>query len=322
MVTVATMRIWILMTMAMAYQKQCMMKMTNLQPTEVIMELPLACLVIKISNSLVMKEKEMQLLLEEGNMEINTNLYTNENEDAKFLIHDTDSNQIEKSDSDSDVKMHKIQNDLSSNDDNVERDVLNSIIQQSYQTKSWHMEILFELFLQCDEKKMKHLAEQSESLISPQQSTGVTASSIGATTSLRATTEVAASTATATTTDTISSMSSTGATTSSIGAILSLVGATTEVVRATATATATATTATLTNKAKAMIKAAAAKATTAPMVATEHREDDASFDIFNEQDSSNSSNDASFEVFDEHESNDGKDHFSITPKEVLEFMLK
>jgi hypothetical protein len=63
----------------------------------------LVCLVIKISDSLVMKEKEIQLLLEEGNMEIDTNLDTNENEDAKFLIHDTDSNQIEKGDSDNDV---------------------------------------------------------------------------------------------------------------------------------------------------------------------------------------------------------------------------
>ena len=37
-------------------------------------------------------------------MEINTNLYTNENEDAKFLIHDTDSNQIEKGDSASKIQ--------------------------------------------------------------------------------------------------------------------------------------------------------------------------------------------------------------------------
>jgi hypothetical protein len=63
----------------------------------------------KISHSMVMKEKEIQLLLEEGNMEIDTNLDTNEKIDAEFLIHNTDSNQIEKGDSDNDVKMHNLQ---------------------------------------------------------------------------------------------------------------------------------------------------------------------------------------------------------------------
>ena len=119
--------------------------------------------------------------------------------------------------------------------------------------------------------------------------------------------------------------SSTGATTSigatAISATAAATGAATSIGAATRSAMDTVT-ATATNIATTTTQSIAIKATTTPMTATtEQEEDNASFEVFDEQDSSNSSNDASFEVFDEDESN-GDDHFSITPKEVLEFMLK